>query len=125
MASEEIIEIEDPAKQGRIEPAAMNSSNKASTVHKFIKPSISVGGLSSQKNSLKNLVKLKPVAVTKTTTNQTTNVASSATATAATKSNETTKASGVTNTDKSTAPTSALSLLSGYDDDSDDSNQSE
>lgn len=127
MASEEIIEVEELNKKPHIEATASSSSSSetnsrsiittSSSAPKFLKPSFSIGGSSNnQKNSLKNLVKLKPAIATKTST--ATKVAVATPIASATSSTSVPVV-------KAQPPTNALSLLSGYDDDSNDSNQSD
>lgn len=128
VASEEIIEVEEYGKKPNLE-APSTSTSSASTVttekiaatkagtsntsslnHKFVRPSISVGGLSNSKSVLKNLVKKK------------TNDVPDKTVCTTAKSTDTTSMNTVAAT-KPGNSSNALSLLAGYDDysDSDDS----
>lgn len=130
MASEEIIEVDDlltkKANTGESSASSTTNATASSTTtsisaHKFLKPQISIGSLSSNKNSLKNLVKIRTAV--KTETNNITS--SSETATTSKKPDDKPQTVSVNNKPTTDAlKPSALSLLSGYDDD-DDSNSDE
>lgn len=132
VASEEIIEVDDlSAKKANNSVfsvsstinAKQNASSSSATTssilsHKFLKPQISIGSLSNNKNSLKNLVKRKTA--TKIETN--TAAHTSETATISTTPDDQPQTTSIQNESKTVAPKSnALSLLCGYDDE-DDSN---
>lgn len=93
---------------------AVNSSN---VNNKFVKPTISVGGISNSKNLLKNLVKKKSndasdkvISSTVTSTNS------------ATSSSSASKIAPSSVAEKPKTSSNALSLLAGYDNDSDSGN---
>lgn len=141
VASEEIIEIEDLAKRSfkkddegdateraevinnskKISGNDSNASAKLGIAIKNVKPpsstSISVGGLSSSRNLMKNLVKKKPAETVTSSTLNSVGVSESSTNTT-----ENNKSLATSTNINSNSSGNALSLLAGYDDDSDSNN---
>lgn len=138
VASEEIIEIEDLAKRkhGDTELAEEKASSSDTImfkepakrdIPKFTKinsTSISVGGLSSKKSILKNLVKKKPVQTTTDPPMSSTAPVITSTVTSTTSTSSISASSKVSEPKPGSAP-NALSLLAGYDNNNSDSDCSD